>query len=192
MPRVFCLTTGRSGSLTFARAFTHTTNFSVDHESIPLSEPFGPRKLDFPALVYPDWHISSDSRLVWLAGYLSELYPDSRYVHLLRDREEVAASFDRRRWNVHEAPGAWRFGLHLFGDRIAADDCAQAAARMWDIVNANIRCFLAGRPHRTVWISDLADRLPELWNWIGAEGDLARGLQEAGIRHNREPAAAVL
>lgn len=180
--RVFALTTGRSGSTTFARSFAHATNFSVDHEAVPISEPFGPITVDFRDLVYPDNHISSDSRIVWAMGLLHETYPDSLYVHLIRDRDAVAESFDRRRFDPAEAPGAWRFGTHLFGDDT---DCREGAARMWDVVNANIRDFLTDKPHMTVWIEDLSASMIELWRWIGAEGDLHAAIEDAAVRHNQ-------
>lgn len=169
--RVFVLSTGRSGTLTISRAFAHADNYTTDHEGL------------FPHYV-PAGYLSSDSRWVWLLGYLHETYPDARYIHLLRDRGAVALSFARRCSVPGEAPGAWRFGVHLLNDRVVAADPVAGAAHLWDIINANVRTFLEGRPHRVVWIEQLAEAMPELWAWLGATGDLDAAVAEAAVRHN--------
>ena len=60
---VFVLTTGRSGSLTFAEACRHITNFSCGHETrVGL--------IGAERLAYPDQHIEVDNRLAWFTGRL--------------------------------------------------------------------------------------------------------------------------
>jgi hypothetical protein len=86
--RIFVLTTGRSGSLTFAKACGHASNFTAAHESrIDLID----GRLD-----YPDQHIEVDNRLAWMLGPLHAAHPDARYVHLTRDAATTARSFARR------------------------------------------------------------------------------------------------
>ena len=87
---VFVLCTGRSGSTTFYRACRHITNYSAGHE-LNTSE-VGRARLD-----YPEDHIEVDNRLSWLLGRLDQAYGDRAfYVHLTREEEATARSFDRR------------------------------------------------------------------------------------------------
>ena len=67
---VFILSTGRSGSQTFARACAHVSNYTSAHES--RSGLLGDAHFD-----YPDNHIESDNRLSWMLGRL--------------DRKQIAA-----------------------------------------------------------------------------------------------------
>lgn len=88
--RVFVLNTGRCGSMTFARACEHLTNFTAGHETRA-------RVVGFEARMdYPNWHIEVDNRLTWFLGPLSQRYPDAFYVHLRRDSEAVINSFVQR------------------------------------------------------------------------------------------------
>jgi hypothetical protein len=83
---VFVLCTGRCGSLAFARACAHMTNYSCGHES--RCSLLGAERLS-----YPSRHIEVDNRLAWLLGRLDETYgKDAFYVHLRRDRDATARS----------------------------------------------------------------------------------------------------
>jgi len=83
--RIFVLCTGRCGSMTFAKACSHITNYTSAHES--------GRYVDWS---YQDNHIEVDNRLSWFLGTLAERYPDSMFVHLSRNRDAVIESFTRR------------------------------------------------------------------------------------------------
>lgn len=65
--RVFVLTTGRSGSMTFHRAATYATNHTVGHET--NAGRVGPERF-----AYPDNHIEADNRLAWFLGELDHRY----------------------------------------------------------------------------------------------------------------------
>ena len=87
---VFILCTGRCGSTTFAKACGHIANYSSAHES--RFGLVGEDRLD-----YPEDHIEADNRLSWMLGPLAKLYGNEAfYVHLRRDNETTAASFERR------------------------------------------------------------------------------------------------
>jgi hypothetical protein len=172
---VFVLTTGRSGSLTFAWACSHITNYTTGHES--RRSVVGPARL-----AYPDRHIEVDNRLAWFLGRLGEANGDeARYVHLLRDPEAVAQSYARR-W---QAPliRTYRRGI-LF----EIDDDADRLAVARDLVStltANIEAFLATRRHvMRIRIEEAAAVFPDFWKWIRAEGDLAAALAELGKRYH--------
>lgn len=171
---VFVLSTGRCGSTTIARAFAHASNFTAGHETQAGS---------FYSLAYPDWHVESDNRLSWLLGGLAARYPSARYVHLIREREGMARSFERR---VDYAGASIRgFGAGILGRGDAfPSERYEAACRMHDAVNENITCFLEQREHRVVWLHQLEQRFTGLWEWLGCEGDLVGALAETRVRHN--------
>ena len=202
MSRVFVLSTGRCGSTTLARSCAHITNHTSGHETN-----WG--RLGDVRLDYPDDHIEVDNRLSWFLGTLAARYPDALYVHLVRDREQVVESF-LKRWPWD--PPAGRIGLpRLLGratgrltpgvvatsilpafayqvagrkEPIPVADRPTVAGHYVDTVTANIDAFVRDRPHRRVDLETLAADLPDLWTWIGAEGDLDTAIAELGVRHN--------
>jgi hypothetical protein len=181
---VFVLSTGRCGSLSFARACEHMTNYTSAHES-RWGRPGDDR------LAYPPNHIESDNRLSWMLGRLAQRFGEEAfYVHLLRDPEAVAESHLRR----------WGTGIiDAFADEIAfvAPDIAEAQRRQVcleyvETVNANIAAFIAHKPKAiTIEIERAAEQFPEFWRRIGAEGDLDAAIAEFAVRHNatRPPVA---
>lgn len=198
--RVFVLTTGRSGSVTFARSCSHITNYSSAHES--RAAEYGDARFD-----YADQHIEIDNRLSWFLGGLGERFPEARYVHLRRDPEAVARSFAAR-WAVHP-PGprptppaarerwqarirhpraslvsAFGNGIVMRGRPWPEADRPEVARFLVDTVEANIRAFLRGRDHLTVRLESAASDFADFWDWIGAEGDRERAVAEWAQRHN--------
>ncbi|MGI8536746.1 MAG: hypothetical protein ACR2K2_09665 [Mycobacteriales bacterium] len=81
---VFVLTVGRTGSVSFTAACGHLTNYMAAHES-NIAKVTGPFQ-------YPDQHIEVDNRLAWFLPFRGRDYPDAYYVHVTRDRDEVARS----------------------------------------------------------------------------------------------------
>ena len=165
---VFVLCTGRCGSVTFSRACSHITNYTVGHETRCA-------RIGKGRFAYPDGHIEVDNRLAWLIGRLEETYGDNAmYVHLVRDPDEVARSHNR----------AWHLPLAL--NRAYADGILMSRGRdeatcrdMVDTVNANIRLFLRGKTRTmTVHLDRAADDFRAFWEWIDAEGDMDAALAE--------------
>ena len=175
---VFVLCTGRCGSTTFDEACRHITNFTSGHET--RSTLFGPERLD-----YPDNHIEADNRLTWLLGRLDETYGErAYYVHLLRDPEAVARSFDQRWHRPASIVSAYRNSIHMN----PAADGLEAAREYVRTVTANITSFLKDKPHRmTVRLETIGEDFPRFWEWIGAEGDLAAAMAEWETQHNPTP-----
>lgn len=173
---VFVLCTGRCGSMTFARACGHARNYTAAHESRT-------GLLGADRFAYPSQHIEVDNRLSWLLGRLDRAYGDDAfYVHLLRDRDAVAASFvkriDRGIMRAYRDNGIL-LGLPEDADPtgIALDYC--------DTVNANIEQFIATKPARmTMRLEDAAVGFPQFWERIGAVGDLQAALRSFEVRHN--------
>lgn len=176
------------------------TNFTVGHES--RASAYGPARF-----AYPDNHIEVDNRLSWFVGSLAEHHPDAHYVHLLRDADATARSF-LARWNVHPPPprprgriarlrwqmqvrhprasliSAFGNGLLMRGKPWPRHKRLEVSRFLVDTVHANIRTFLADRPHVAVRLETAAQDFAEFWEWVGAEGDLDAALSEWQVRHN--------
>lgn len=190
---VFVLSTGRCGSTTFAAACQSMTNFTAAHESERRRDR-GRVRERYRTLRYPDQHIEGDNRLAWFLGALDEQYgKDAFYVHLLRDREEVAASF-LHRWTQRETniifTFAWGILTHPY-DRVEqlTEQCRLDIARhYWDTVNANIRFFLRDKPSKmTMHLERIKPDFEIFWHQIGATGNLAKALATWDTRHNASP-----
>lgn len=173
---VFVLNTGRCGSMTFIAACRHIRNFTSGHETrVQL--------LGAERFAYPPNHIEADNRLSWLLGRLETAYgDDAYYVHLGRDREEVAASFARR--SDFGIMKAYREGILLHEESEHYD--AEALAYDYiDTVESNIALFLKNKSHTMTFRLEQAKAdFEKFWTWIGAEGDLVAALAEWDVRHN--------
>ncbi len=170
---VFVLCTGRCGSVTFAKACGHFSNYSAGHETNRAS---GPARLD-----YPEGHIEVDNRLAWFLGELEQRYGDEAlYLHLVRDESQVAASYDRR-WHYHGSL------IRGFSEGICGHTLPgpEAAADLVAAVNANIRAFLRDKTHViTGDIDDVTSWFPGFAAAIGATGALQAALKEFENHHN--------
>lgn len=174
MPNVFVLCTGRSGSVTFANACKHITNYSSGHETRVRQT--GDARTD-----YPDNHIEVDNRLIFFAGALEAKYGDEAiYVHLRRNPQEVAESYNRR-WHMAE-------GLMMgWATSIARQtDYGISASRfMVDTVEQNIAQFLSNKPRKLeIWIENFQEGFDQFADLIAAEGDRAAMKTALGERHN--------
>lgn len=175
---VFVLCTGRCGSTTLAEACRHMTNFTAAHES-------NWHRIGPPRLEYPDNHIEVDNRLSWMLGQLDRRYGgDAFYVHLQRDAEETAQSFDRR-WN-------WEGSIiRAFSRAILAvpDQDIDLCRAYVECVNANIEMFLKDKPQSmTIDLEQVADAFPAFWRQIGAQGDLDAAIATFGTNYNASAA----
>ncbi len=172
---VFVLTTGRSGSLTFAEACRHITNYTSGHETrVGL--------IGADRLAYPDRHIEVDDRLAWLLGRLEEAYGDRAfYVHLVRD-DRAAASSRARRWNK-PLMRAYRNGI--LWDVSPDVSRMELALDLNHTVSRNIELFLRDKSQvMRIDIDTATQTFPELWSRIGAEGDLGAALAELRLHHH--------
>ena len=175
MPNVFVLCTGRCGSLTFAKACSHITNFTVGHETRV-------GRLGEERFAYPERHIEVDNRLSWLLGRLEKAYgPRALYVHLRRDPQAVAESYARR----YGAGIIHAYRTAIVATRPMQDDPVAVGLDYCATVNANIEVFLAGKPHKyEVRLEHAAADFVGFWHRIHAKGDRDAALREFGIAHN--------
>ncbi|NBP79561.1 glycosyltransferase family 2 protein [bacterium] len=173
-PHVFVLCTGRCGSLSLAKACGHFTNYTSGHET---NRATGPARL-----TYPEGHIEVDNRLAWFLGAVEAQYgSDAFYLHLVRDENKVAASYDRR-WHHHGSL------IRGFNEGICGrvQPAEETARELVETVNANIRAFLRDKPHTlTGDIDDAVSWFPRFTDMIGARGDLNAALAEFDQRHNK-------
>ena len=178
---VFVLCTGRCGSMTFARACGHATNYTADHES--RRDVIGPERLDYP----PD-HIEVDNRLSWMLGRLEKRYGDDAfYVHLTRDAQAIAESYAKRTGYGYRHGMTRAYAEAFVFQRLDDEelDLVEVCYDMNHTVEANIRAFLADKTNTMhIDIADVDELFPVFWERIGAEGDLAAAMAEFQVRHN--------
>lgn len=173
---VFVLCTGRCGSLAFATACNHITNYTAGHET-------GHRRVGRGSFQYPDNHIEVDCRLAWRLGRLQKQYGrNAFYVHLMRNASDTARSYHAKMTKKnHGLARAW---FEVNGHPITPHWPAMLMDMVFT-VRENIEAFLADKDHMTVRIEEAKDRFPGFWNHIGAQGDLSRALAEFDKGHNR-------
>jgi len=176
---VFVLCTGRCGSTTFTRAAAHIRNYTAGHETHVKC--VGRQRLSYDAN-----HIEVDNRLAWMLGRLEESFgKDAFYVHLRRDPEAVARSYDRRWGLKFGIISAYRNGV-LFG----APDAApyKICVDLVRTIESNIAAFLADKPHQMDFALETAQRdWRKFWDEIGAEGDFEASLAEWSVAYNAMP-----
>lgn len=179
--RVFVLSTGRNGSMTFYKACEHIDNYSCGHET--HIDKIGPERLK-----YPEDHIEIDNRLSWFLGLLDEKYGNRAcYVHLVREREKTVKSHNKR-WNYHNSI-IRAFCKGILMNRIEKLDRKarkRVAEIYYDTVNANIRSFLKDKDNAmTIRLETAKKDFAAFWEMIDAEGDFRKATQEFEKTHNR-------
>ena len=174
---IFVLNAGRCGSMTFAKACQHISNFTSAHES--RAGLIGDERL-----AYPSDHIEADNRLSWFLGRLDLKYGDSAfYVHLQRNIEDSVRSHEKRydtgTWIIH----AYRYDILMLlsEDAVPRSVCLDYC----DTVTTNIEFFLRDKSQKMDFSLETAkDDFREFWKNIGAQGDLEAALREFDTTHN--------
>ncbi len=179
---VFVLCTGRSGSMTFAKACESIDNFSSGHES--RIKFMGRDRVD-----YPDQHIEVDNRLIWFSGLLEEQFGQKAYyVHLMRNPEAVAKSLNQR-WNYNHSIIRAYAETILFKKPEAISDNERLAVCHDYIatVNNNITNYLRDKPNKmTIHLEKIEEQFPAFWKWIRAEGYMEAAINSLNVRHNKD------
>jgi hypothetical protein len=172
---VFVLTTGRSGSSTFAAACRHITNYTTGHESRYRN---WSNRFD-----YPDRHIEIDPRFAWWLGTLDRHYGnDPIYVWLRRHHDQVAASTAKRNGSPRAAITHWPAVAYYNPQGLPA---FLAAAQMVESIEDNIALFLKDKTRvHTIHIEDPTSDFVAFWDDIDAQGDLMAAAATLKQRHN--------
>ena len=178
---VFVLCTGRCGSVTFATACGHLTNFTAGHETRS-------NKVGDARLAYPVGHIEADNRLSWHLALLGRRWDGegTLYVHLRRDPDAVARSYAKRWDSNYRASMVRAFGHGIvMRSKDWPEEKRVDVARFYaDTVNSNIEEFLENRPSMTVDLETIDIDFPRFLDRIGAEGDRDAAIAEWSVRHN--------
>jgi len=179
---VFCLSTGRCGSLTFTKSFSHALNYSSGHETRGAI-------LGRERFSYPDQHIESDNRLSWMLGTLEKNYGDEPiYVHLTRDKAQVVSSYIKR-YDRNFIGGI----MHGFGHGILQvpniyqeKDLSKLAEMYVEVVTDNIQSFLNGKSKVVrMDANDPIASVCEIWERGRIQGDLQKAIDEWGNHYNK-------
>lgn len=181
---IIVLCTGRCGSMTLARACAHLTSHTSAHEG--RTHLTGPARLAFP----PN-HIEIDNRLAWFLGRLDEAWGDrAAYVHLTRNREDVAQSFAQRAGQG--ILKAYRTEILLRSRAKGPYEPLITYCRDYvDTVTANIAHFLRDKSHvMTMTLETMPEDFERLVAWGGLAGDLGAARAELATRHNATGARA--
>ena len=172
---VFILCTGRNGSVTFIRACQHITNFTAGHET--RSTLLGADRVSFPVQ-----HIEADNRLSWVLGKLGKKYgKDAFYVHLKRDVDATANSFNQRWGRTNSIIDAYAEGILMRGRERSFALCKDYV----ETINSNVAYFLEDKPNTmTIHLEDIKAGFGDFWQRIGAEGDFEKAMAELDRRNN--------
>ena len=176
---VFVLSSGRTGTVTFAAACKHIKGYSVGHEeNVCLT---GEDRFS-----YPDNHIEVDNRLSWLLGRLDSRHNSSTfYVHLTRDPKKVYESYFRRRNRFRTIVNAYHEGILMRADAVSQDSCKDLV----HTIDANIKLFLKDKEECSVTVSleNIESDFFEFIRRIGAEIDEEKALKALRTSHNSSP-----
>lgn len=155
--------------MTFINACQHITNYTAGHESRV-------HHLGRARLAYPDWHIEADNRLSWMLGRLGKKYgKEAFYVHLRRDEEATAKSYNNR-WAFRKSiVNAYAEGI-LMRPQKKDEEMSLDYVRT---VNQNIDYFLRDKPNQMeIRLKTAKTDFKRFWKAIGAKGDLQAALAE--------------
>lgn len=176
---VFILCTGRCGSTTFIEACRGIENYTSGHET--KAQCLGEERFS-----YSSNHIEADNRLSWFLGGLGKRFGDDAfYVHLIRDRDATAQSFNQR-WQLSGSIiQHYRTGLLMRTNREDTTNRMAYCYDYYDKVNENITQFLANKPNTLrIEMENWEETFPLFWEAIGARGDLERALLTLVKVHN--------
>jgi hypothetical protein len=175
--RVFVTGTGRCGTVTFAKACRHISNYTAGHET---------KTGAVTDLRYPDRHIEVAPHLVWVMPQLLDKYPNAFWVHLRRDATACITSLSKRQSLFKFA--AFAHGFKLKPDANKPVILRQLAALHYHNVNGAIEAFLEARrcPEfcMTIHIEGAAKLWPTFCKSIAAQDARAKALQTLKHKHN--------
>lgn len=174
---VFVLCTGRCGSVTFAKACSHLSNYTASHEA-------NRDKLGKARFAFPDNHIAVDPRFSYCIGRLDRYHGrNAFYVHLTRDPEAVINSYIVK---ANRNKGA-AFVSHCRMMSAREFILGDMVRDMVDNMLSNITLFLKDKDYMTIDIDTAAQAFPSFCQRIGAEGDVSAAIREFSVHYNATP-----
>lgn len=159
--RVFVIGTGRCGSVSFFHACKHITNYTVGNETYNLN------------LEYPDNHIEVNPQLRLCLSKLIRKYPDSLFVHLIRNENDCVKSLAAlNHGQVMEA-------YTILYPSITSPSLIETAKVFYECENELICTQLREATYKYTYLLELTEYLfPEFFIRIKARGDLFAALDE--------------
>lgn len=151
--RVFVVGTGRCGTSTFYQAAKSIEGYTCGHES---------EAARIPSWTFPDNHVEVAAQLVYAIPLVLEKYPDSKWVHLIREREACVDSLAHQVWASMAA-----FAQQWFMCDHPAD-VVKTAAKFYDMTNALIPALVPEKQLMTIHLETLRRQWPDFCTWIGA------------------------
>ncbi len=179
MSNIFILCAGRTASTTFTKACSYITNYTCAHES--RVQHYNSSRVNYPAN-----HIEIDNRLAWFTTQLEKKYKDNGYyLHLTRDPKAIAKSY-LERWHLKESiVKAYGHGI-LMKPTIKKSERYQICLDYVEHVDETIKMFLSTKSNvKVIDIKNLQERFPEFFQWIGAEGDIDKCINEFDVYSNQ-------
>ena len=166
--RVFVVGTARSGTTTLYQACRHIKNYTAGHESEAGM---------VPTYHYPNQNIEASHLLVIAIPLLRSRYPDSKWVHIVRNKEKTVASMRRQLWDWSEW---WVAQWYLTQQH---SDIYYGIESYYDRVNDLCKELMPAE-HMTIDIDTAKEQWPDFWNWIGAEGEMEAAMKEFDRAYN--------
>jgi len=161
--QVFVTGTGRCGSVCFSHACRHITNFSSGHETKAVD------------LIYCDNHIEVNTQLWIVIPKLVEMYPNAKWVHLVRDNSTCVPSIAALDHGEVAAAFAKLFGTIITGSGFFS------AMRLYEAATQNIRANLSSLVSAgnkiEVSLENAKEGWADFWEMIDANGDFNESLR---------------
>lgn len=180
MPNVFILCTGRSGSVSVAKACQHITNFTSGHETKA-------KLLGEDRFAFPNNHIEVDNRLIWDLGRLEKHYGDNAYfIYLKRESKKISKSFIKRTYYPNSIFKAYCDGVKKTPtEKTNAKELKELSEDFVDNMTHSIEAFIKRQPRKlTIDIDHISTDFKRLWDFIGAEGDYQAAINTFNKKHN--------
>lgn len=156
----FVVGTGRCGTSSFYQAAKHVRDWTAGHES--AAGYIGPP-------VYPDRHIEVDAQLVYRIPELLQLYPEARWVHLIRERDSCVRSLAVESYQVMRAFAyQWHQVQMDFG-------VWEAAESFYDRTNELISTLLPDA--FVIQLEELAEKWEDFTDWLEVKCDAGVALE---------------
>ena len=177
---VFILCTGRCGSMSISQACKELYNYTSGHETRIT-------KLGDERINFPENHIEADNRLAWFLGSLDKKYGnDAFYVHMTRDTNKTAQSYNNRWQQVGSIVKAYTQGILITPyQKINPSERIKYCLDYCETIDENIKHFLKDKDMKcTISLESLEEDFLKFWDLIGAKGNQKKALLALNERHN--------